>query len=252
MVRPKAPALAASLALTGLIAAASQAQVTVHQTEYAGLPHFQIQTPRATYFLEKTGGGLSRLLDRDGNDWLSFDPAPGSGAGGEFRGFPNAVHQQAGNYFHPKNQATDPCTLKVEHEDAQRVTLSAASSNNLWAGRYDFLADRCVFTMTQMPADKKFWALYEGTPGGQFDATDWWMTSGVKTPQPMSQTHEGDIPSPEWIVFGDPKFSRVLFLLHHEDDEHPDRFYAMQAKMTVFGFGRSGINKFLNSVPQSF
>jgi hypothetical protein len=40
--------------------------------------------------------------------------------------------------------------------------------------------------------------------------------------------------------------------MHHEDDDHPDRFYAMQSKMTVFGFGRSGLNKHLDHVPQSF
>ena len=39
---------------------------------------------------------------------------------------------------------------------------------------------------------------------------------------------------------------------HHEDDEHPDTFYQMQRKMTVFGFGRRGLEKFLDSVPQRF
>jgi hypothetical protein len=64
--------------------------------------------------------------------------------------------------------------------------------------------------------------------------------------------HEGDIPAPEWIAFGDPRVARAVFLVHHEDDAHPDRFYQMQRKMTVFGFGRKGIDKFLDSVPQRF
>ena len=103
-----------------------------------------------------------------------------------------------------------------------------------------------------MPADKRYWVLYEGTPGGSFENTDWWMTSAINTPQPMTTRHDGDIPSPEWIVFGDGQSARVLFLVHHEDDAHPDRFYAMQSKMTVFGFGRQGINKHLDRVPQRF
>ena len=68
----------------------------------------------------------------------------------------------------------------------------------------------------------------------------------------MTTTHEGDIPAPEWIVFGDPRFKRVLFLLHHEDDAHPDRFYQMDKQMTVFGFGRVRGEKYLTSVPQRF
>jgi hypothetical protein len=231
---------------------AARADVSLSETEYAGLPHFQITTPQATYFLEKTGAGLSRLVDREGNDWLSFDPTPGSGAGGEFRGFPNAVHQQAGNHFHPRNQATDASHVQVVHAGRERVTTSAQSASGLWECRYDFLDTHCVFTMTKMPPDKKYWVLYEGTPGGQFDASDWWMTSAVKTRQPMSANHDGDIAGPEWIVFGDARLGRVLFLLHYEDDLHPDRFYAMQSKMTVFGFGRAGVSKFLDRVPQSF
>ena len=44
----------------------------------------------------------------------------------------------------------------------------------------------------------------------------------------------------------------MLVLSHVEDDEYPDRYYPMQKKMTVFGFGRQGMKKFLDSVPQSF
>jgi hypothetical protein len=52
------------------------------------------------------------------------------------------------------------------------------------------------------------------------------------------------------IEFGDQRLTRALVLWHYEDDRHPDRFYQMQPKMTVFGFGRQGTNKFLDSVPQ--
>lgn len=217
-----------------------------------GVSCFQIITPAATYFLEKTGGGLSSLLDRDGQDWLGFHPRPGSGARGEYRGFPNAVHQQAGNYFHPRNAATEPCSLTVEEVEPDRVVIAAVSDNRLWACRYEFLPTHCTFIVTKKPPGKKYWVLYEGTPGGQFDLTDWWMTSAIKTPQPMTTRHDGDISAPEWIVFGDARLRRTLFLVHHEDDTHPDRFYAMDEAMTVFGFGRRGVQKYLDHTPQSF
>ena len=212
---------------------------------------YRIETAGVTWYLEKTGAGLSSLIDKYGNDWLGFHPQAGSGAGGEFRGFPNAVNKQAGSYFHPKNAGTDPSTTKVERVEPGRVTISAISSSGEWACRYDFHPTHCTFTMTRMPAGFKYWVLYEGTPGGQYDDVDWWMTSAKAEKAPLTTVHEGDIPAPEWIAFGDKRLARSLVLWHHEDDNHPDRFYQMQSKMTVFGFGRQGGDKFLDTVPQS-
>ncbi len=221
--------------------------------ESAGnLDCYKIETPTATYYLEKVGAGLSSLIDRDGNDWLGFHPKPGSGAGGEYRGFPNAVFREAGSYFHPRNAGTDPCVTTVEEEHPQRVVISAWSHNGKWAGRYEFTPHACIFTMTKMPRDHKYWVLYEGTPGGQYNDDDWWMTSAKPERQSLLANHEGDILGPEWIAFGDKKLNRVLFLSQLNDDPHPDRFYQMQKKMTVFGFGREGMTKFLDSVPRSF
>jgi len=218
-----------------------------------GLPAFKIETPSATYYLEKTGGGLSSLVDRDGNDWIGFSPEKGSGAGGEYRGFPNAVHEQAGSsYFHPKNTGTDPAKTRVERIGSHYVSIVAESESGHWSSRFEFYPTHCVFTITRMPKEQKYWVLYEGTPGGQFNRSDWWMTSDVNTHQPMTKRHEGDIPAPEWIAFGDQRAKRALVLLHHDDDDHPDTFYQMQNKMTVFGFGRKDLEKFQSSVGQRY
>ena len=83
-----------------LTARAAEIRFAPEGTASGGLTAYRVQTPTATFFLERTGAGLSSMLDRDGHDWLSFDPGPGSG--GEYRGFPNAIHQQAGSHFHPK------------------------------------------------------------------------------------------------------------------------------------------------------
>ncbi len=221
--------------------------------ESAGdVPCFKIETPAATYYLEKVGAGLSSMLDPDGVDWLGFHKQSGSGAGGEYRGFPNAVHQQDGSFFHPKNSGTDPSSIEVIHEGPKRVTFIATTTTETWQARWDFYPTHCTFTMLRMPERRRYWILYEGTPGGEYDDTDWWMTSAVSEKQPLTKTHEGDIPGPEWIVFGDRDFNRSLFLLHHQDDDKTDRFYQMQKKMTVFGFGRQDLNKYLTDVPRSF
>jgi putative heme-binding domain-containing protein len=223
-----------------------------HDDSANDLPAFEIRTPVATYFLEKRGGGLSSLLDREGNDWLGFDPRVGSKAAGEFRGFPNAVHQQLGSYFHPKNQATDPVRTTVEQVTNGYVSIVAQSESGHWGGRYEFFPTHCTFSMTSIPPDQKYWILYEGTPGGSFELDDWWFTSENQRRQPMETNHEGDIPAPEWIAFGDSKQRRALVLLNHKDDEHPDSFYQMQGDMTVFGFGRQRMQKYLTQTEHRF
>jgi hypothetical protein len=98
------------------------------------------------------------------------------------------------------------------------VSISAVSSNGLWACRYDFIRTHCTFTMTKMPAGFKYWVLYEGTPGGQYDDTDWWMTRHVATqPHDSSSTRAGDSPSAGVDRVRRPKLSRVLFLFHHDE-----------------------------------
>jgi len=217
-----------------------------------GLPAFKIETPSATYFLEKKGGGLSSLIDRDGNDWLGFHPQPGSKAGGEYRGFPNAVHKQGGSYFHAFNAHVDAVQTKVERADPGYVSIIAESNDGKWRSRYEFFATHCTFTVIKKPVNKKYWVLYEGVPGGEFKLNDWWMTSATKYPQPMSKQHAGDIPEPEWIAFGDAGGARSIVLLNHEDDDYPDSFYQMDRKMTVFGFGRQRLDAFHSKVGQRF
>jgi hypothetical protein len=213
---------------------------------------YKIQTPRATYYLEKKGAGLSSLIDREGNDWISFHPKEGSGSGGEYRGFPNAVHQQDGSFFHPNNTGTDPSSTQVIHKSTERVTIQATSNNQNWHCHWDFYPSHCTFTMNKMPSDYKYWILYEGTPGGEYDDSDWYITSAIESKTPLTTPHNGDIPAPEWIAFGDRTLPRVLFLAHHSDDQYPDTFYQMNRQMTVFGFGRKGLKKYLNTVPQRF
>jgi len=192
------------------------------------------------------------LVDRDGNDWIGFHPEVGSGAGGEYRGFPNAVHKQEGGYFHPKNEGTCLVKTNVERADEHAVSIVAESEDGEWLARYDFLPTHCTFTISKMPKDEKYWVLYEGTPGGEMGLDDWWMTSAVSTPQSMIYLHDQDIPSPEWIAFGDAGGKRSIVLLHHENDNAPDSFYQMNQKMTVFGFGRKRLDAFFSNAGHRF
>jgi len=182
-----------------------------------------ISISNATFYLEKSGGGLSSMLDKDGIDWLGFHKKKGSAHKGEYRGFPNAIHKQDGNYFHAMNASTDPSTSIVEIETAKHVRIVFTSGNGQWKGQWDFYPDRCDFTMSKVSSGYKYWVQYEGVPG---------------------------LPGPEWMAFGDEKSSRMLYLLHHQDDNHPDD-YVSRPDMTVLGFGRRNKDKYLDT-PQSF
>lgn len=209
-----------------------------------------ITTPNATYYLEKQGGGLSSMLDRDGIDWLGFHKAPGSGHKGEYRGFPNAVHKQDGNYFHAMNAKTDPSTTKVELVSDTHVRIGVVSGNGKWEAQYDFFADRLDFTMRKVSPGYKYWVQYEGVPGGEMDDTDFRYASADRARHPINEPFIGDLPAPEWMAFGDANASRMIYLLHHEDDTHPDD-YVSRPHMTVLGIGRRNKDKYLTS-PQKF
>lgn len=205
---------------------------------------FIVTTPSATYYLEKFGGGLSSMLDRDGVDWLGFNKAPGSAHKGEYRGFPNAVHKQDGNYFHAMNAGTDPSTSVVSIERADHVRIVTTSANGAWQAHYDFHPDRLDFTMTRVSPGYRYWVQYEGVPGGGMDDGDFRYSSEDAARHSVRDDYEGDLPGPEWMAFGDPDSPRMLFMRHHTDDAHPDD-YANRPDMTVFAFGRRGKDKYL-------
>ncbi|MFC1504835.1 carbohydrate binding domain-containing protein, partial [Spirochaetota bacterium] len=178
-----------------------------------------------SYYLEKEGAGLSAMIDKDGKNWISFDDTPGTGSAGEYRGFPNAVHQQDGSYFHPMNADTQPSTCTVISDDNSKVVIKALASNGRWECQYTFYPTYCEWMMTKVSAGYKYWVLYEGTPGGSFENTDYWMTSSISTKKPVTVNQDLDIPNPEWICFGDPSKNRVLFAANHTDDSYPDKYF---------------------------
>ncbi|WP_273566016.1 hypothetical protein [Maribacter halichondriae] len=201
-----------------------------------------ITSPSATYYLEKTGGGLSSMIDKDGVDWIGFHNKKGSAHKGEYRGFPNAVHKQDGSYFHAMNVGTDPSGSAVDIESENHVRITFTSDNELWQGQWDFYPNRCDFTMTKISSGYNYWVQYEGVPGGEMNRTDFWYASADTKQHPIDEPFEDDLPSPEWMAFGDTNSPRVLYLLHHEDDELPDN-YVYRPDMTVLGFGRQNGDK---------
>ena len=51
-------------------------KLSFEETTYEGKPHFVIEIKEITWYFDKEGGSFSRMIDRDGNDWISFKREP--------------------------------------------------------------------------------------------------------------------------------------------------------------------------------
>ena len=125
----------------------------------------------------------------------------------------------------------------------------ASTCGNGWEATWQIYPDFAVLTVDRAPAD--YWFLYEGTPGGKLDDADFLVLSDGRR-LPAAERWDDDIPGPEWLFFGDETAGRSLLLIHHEDDRAADAYYPMQQNMTVFGFGRRRLDKFLSGAPRRF
>lgn len=225
-------------------------------TSSGGDPSYIIYTPSATYYLDKKGGGLSSMLDIDGVDWIGFHKAPGSGWKGEYRGFPNSIHRQDGNYFHAMNAKTLASTSLVNIVSDEHIRITFTSGNGRWEGQWDFYADRADFSMTKVSEGFKYWVLFEGVPNGEINESDYWLSSAENKIREIHEAFSGDLSpnndeqGPEWFAFGDTRSPRVIYVSQHQDDEQLDEYY-MRPYMTVFGFGRNNGNKYFDR-PKSF
>jgi hypothetical protein len=207
---------------------------------------YRIATADATYYFQKDAGGFSSLLDRDGNDWISFHPFGGSD--GIYRGIPNLVYPD--NIYHPGHRN---CVSTLEYAGPLRATIRSVSKDGLWECRWGIYPHHARLTVLRS-APKAYWFLYEGTPGGAIDyETDFSVRSnGTRLPAGQSWQNQ-DIPAPEWVYFEDSLLDRYIYLVHEEDDALSDTFWPMEGNMTVFGFGRGpGTNKHMTAIPNHF
>ena len=204
---------------------------------------YKIETQTATYYFQMEAGGFSGMVDRDGNDWISFNSAPG--ADGLYRGIPNLVNTE--RLFHP---GFTNCRSRILSQTDSVIVIS--SEDKAGAFRCDWTIRSYCATMEIIKAGENYWFLYEGTPGGSFEKTqDYWLTSDG-TRRNCDMTISRDLPGQEWICFGQTGLKRTLFLTHHQNDSEPDYYYPLANAMTVFGFGRYGSDRYLSTVPQHF
>ena len=214
-------------------------QGVMHQEQES----YQIKTPSATYFYHIFGAGFASMIDRDGNDWLSYRPYGGSD--GKYRGIPNLAHPE--NHFHPGG---DGCRSRILNAGPLKTAIASESVDGKWACRWEIFPTHARLTVLKV--DHPYWFLYEGTPGGALDEQGDYCVISDGERRALTEHWERALPHPEWIYFGASNTERVLFLAHHESDQHIDSYWPMEGNMTVFGFGRNGLDKFMTKTPARF
>lgn len=225
-----------------------KSDVEISDDRYQDRDHFVIETKRATYWLDKNSGGLSRLIDRDGNDWIAFkkepwDQYPASSASA-FRGLPNLLFgKEESGFGHPGwDRATS--------EQVDDSSIVCTSNSGKWKLRWDFSAVDARVSVEQTDGTTAYWFLYEGPIAGRWSPADQYFATN--TTAPSDQPHDyfkGDkLFEPwRWAYFGDKTVPRVMFVLHEQKDDLIDTFAHLgndatglesSDGMVVFGFGR--------------
>jgi hypothetical protein len=224
--------------------------------QHEGQNSIKIETNNATHYYHKKGAAFASLEDTDGNDWFGYNPGVGpiskSGSGGQYRGLPNMGYPEG--YCHPGKTVS---SSRIVSRGPIKVAIASESNDGKMKCRWDIFPDYARLTILKMRTP--YWFLYEGTPGGKLEiSSDICVkpteTGGLRTADSLKW--DGDIVNiygpGEWLYFADPNVNRSLFLIHHEDDEAIDSYWPMNEEMTVFGFGRKGLNKFMRTVPAQF
>ncbi|MCB0630957.1 MAG: hypothetical protein R2824_29220 [Saprospiraceae bacterium] len=223
--------------------------IQIKQTSYEDRPHFVISTPAATYYYDIAGGGLSRMIDRDGLDWIAFrkdpwDTYPASAAS-SYRGIPNLVYRsEEGGAGHPGH---DRCSSEI----IDKNTIRSVSTGGKWKWTWTFHEQFAELAIDQVDPDHPYWFLYEGTPGGRFEPGRQYF--GLESGGPIYAQPDlikGSQLSGfwQWIYFGHRDVDRVLCLAQITSDDQKDMYSYMGASpagnaspdgMVVFGFGRA-------------
>lgn len=226
-------------------------QVTLTDgVSHKGYQSIRIVTDTAESFFHKPGGGFATLLDANNNDWIDWNTA--SGGAGDFRGIPNMVHPNDGGYFHPGRTGVSTTVLR---DGPLKAIIRSTSNNGIWQVRWDVFPDYARMTVLKA-GSPNYWWLYEGVPGGLLetngaDADRLTRSNGDSIT--AGGTWTSDIPGDEWVFVSDVDAARSLYLIHHQEDTKVDGYTADTGEtMTIFGFGRSGNLRLLNSTPNQF
>lgn len=233
--------------VTGNPQSKQDGDIPVEKILYQGRHHFLIRTRAAEYYYDIQGGGFSRIIDQEGNDWISFrmepwDTYPASAAS-SYRGLPNLVFKGEDNGAgHPGH---NKCSSRAESN-----RIISESLNGRWKWSWEFHDDYAVLDLVRTDPDRSYWFLYEGTPGGSFNPGANYFGSSEGGPFEAGHDYSsgnGLHGRFHWMYAGNLNTPGTFFMIQPEEDEISDLIAFLGNTgsglespdgMTVFGFGR--------------
>jgi hypothetical protein len=235
------------LFLLPLLALACTQKLSMEEASYEGRPHLLVKTSTLDYYYDVRGGGFSRILDNQGNDWVGFNMEPWgqypASAASSFRGLPNLVFQgEDDGAGHPGHER---CS---SYKEGNRIYTE--SNSGKWKWCWEFHADHAVLEILRTDPDRSYWFLYEGTPGGSYQPGKSYFGSDQGGPFPGGYDYfRGDIGwgHYRWMYAGQEGAGGTFYMLQETADERMDMISFLGNSetgldspdgMTVFGFGR--------------
>lgn len=211
--------------------------------------HYRVVTPAATYVLDSASGGLSSMIDAEGNDWIAYEPEPWNeypySAASSYRGVPNLVfhgaHDGAGHPGH------DRATSNVVGANQ----IACSTPGGPWAWTWTFEPDYARLDVTGVSDSAAYWFLYEGPAGGRYaPTTTYYATDGSAPAYTQYDHYEGqeEVEERDWYYFGLDGVDRTLEMIQVTDDDVVDHYSLLGNDtvgidspdgMVVAGFGRA-------------
>lgn len=217
----------------------------------AGQGCFKIETPYATFFLQKENGGFSSIIDQNGTDWVNFSnsdlPQGPALAASMYRGVPNLLNDC------PYDGVGHPGSVSCHTKKVNDSTIYVVSLNGRMEYTWTFTSRMAYLTMLKPGTKCPYWFLYEGTPGGSYDPfNQYWGTDTKGFHRSFPDLLKGTALQDHWnwIYFGNECTRSVLVLSQMLPDDKPEMMAYMGNTpagilspdgMVVFGFGRKGI-----------
>ena len=237
-------------------------EISAERVEHVARAHFRIRTPAATFLLDSASGGLSSMIDRDGNDWISYRPEPWNqypaSAASSYRGVPNLVfHSAFDGAGHPGHD-------RVRTTMTSDSTAECSTPGGPWTWTWRFHDDYAVLDVTGVSDTAGYWFLYEGPAGGEYQPRQTYMASDESAPAYPQHDHfegEEEVARRQWYYFGNDAVARVLYMRQAEPDTLADHYSLLGNDpigiyspdgMVVAGFGRAPMAEPVLRTPHRF
>jgi hypothetical protein len=231
------------------------ARVKLEWSDDEGQKAHRIDTDHATFVIQHDGASLSSMLDDNGADWIGYHAAPddkATGAKSIFRGIPNFPFPEG--HFHPGFTSSH---TEILSEGPLRTVIRSESGDGKWA--YESTIYPSHMKQVVLKADRAFWWLYEGTPGGETEdryCRPFQVARSGNAESPSQTAWEMTSAGLSWAAFRVPglgtPYGRSLFVgragtglqssYYLASDSGSPIAAGQRGAMTVFGFGRSGMN----------